>query len=177
MPLPRIHTITLLASAIAMAYATPSMGLGLGRLTVQSALGQPLSAQIELTSAAKEELDSIAARVADPSLYRQNNLSYQGVLSRARVTVERNQNGQAFLRVVTTAPVNEPYLDLMLEMNWSAGRVVREYTFLLDPPGIAAPTPAVEPVAPRTAGAAPRAAPAAQPAPRATEARESTREA
>src|SRR5206468_2039822 len=118
----------------------------------------------ELTSAAKEELDSIAARVADPTLYRQNNLTYQGVLSRARVSVERTANGQAFLRVVTAAPVNEPYLDLMLELNWSAGRVVREYTFLLDPPGIAAPTPAVEPVAPRTAGAAPRGAHPGRPA-------------
>ncbi|HZQ62204.1 MAG TPA: FimV/HubP family polar landmark protein [Casimicrobiaceae bacterium] len=153
-----IHTISLLASAIALALPSSSMALGLGRLTVQSALGQPLSAQIELTSAAREELDSLAAKVADPTLYRQNNLTYQGVLSRARVTVERNSNGQAFLRVVTATPVNEPYLDLMVELNWAAGRVVREYTFLLDPPGVAAPTPAVEPVTPRAgAGSASRA--------------------
>ena len=65
--------------------------LGLGKLTVQSSLGQPLSAQIELTSASKEELDSLTAKVADPSLYRQNNLAYAPVLSRARVTVERTR--------------------------------------------------------------------------------------
>src|SRR4051794_29894644 len=169
-----IHTISVLASAIAMALPSTSTALGLGRLSVQSSLGQPLSAQIELTSASREELDSIAAKIADPALYRQNNLSYQGVLARARVTVERSANGQAFLKVSTLAPVNEPYLDLMVELNWAAGRVVREYTFLLDPPGVAAPTPAVEPVTPRTAGAAPRAAPAAAaPAARA-EARESS---
>jgi len=169
-----IHTISLLASAIAMALPSTSAALGLGRLSVQSSLGQPLSAQIELTSASREELDSIAAKIADPALYRQNNLSYQGVLARARVTVERSANGQAFLKVSTLAPVNEPYLDLMVELNWAAGRVVREYTFLLDPPGVAAPTPAVEPVTPRTAGAAPRATPAAAAPVARAEARESS---
>ncbi len=158
-----IHTISLLASAIALALPSTTLALGLGRLTVQSSLGQPLSAQIELTSATKDELDSLAAKVADPGLYRQNNLSYQGVLARARVTLERTQGGQAYLRVATVSPVNEPYLDLMVELNWSAGRVVREYTFLLDPPGLVAATPAVDPVAPaRGAGStAARAAPAA----------------
>src|SRR5512141_2614331 len=133
-------------------------------LTVQSSLGQPLSALIELTSAAPQELDSLAARIADPTLYRQNNLSYQGVLARARVTLERTQGGQAFLRVVTPTPVNEPYLDLMVELNWAAGRVLREYTFLLDPPGLAPPTPAVEPVTPVRAGASAPARSAAAPA-------------
>src|SRR5512140_615700 len=153
-----IHTISLLASAIAMALPSSSMALGLGRLTVQSSLGQPLSAQIELTSASRDELDSLAARVADPSLYRQNNLSYQGVLERARVTVDRNASGLPVLRVMTPTPVNEPYLDLMVELNWPAGRVVREYTFLLDPPGVTPPTPTVAPVAPLRAGSAPRVA-------------------
>ncbi len=166
-----IHTISVLASAIALALPSTGSALGLGRLTVQSSLGQPLSATIELTSAAPQELDSLAARVADPSLYRQNNLSYQGVLARARVTLERTQGGQAFLRVVTPTPVNEPYLDLMVELNWAAGRVLREYTFLLDPPGLAAPTPAVEPVTPVRAGtAAPARATAAPSTPARAEA-------
>ncbi len=60
--------------------------LGLGRLTVESALGQPLSAKIELLPGSKEELDSVVAKVADPALYRQNNLQYQAALSRARIT-------------------------------------------------------------------------------------------
>src|SRR4051794_40224795 len=135
------------------------LALGLGKLTVESSLGQPLSARIELTSASKEELDSLSAKVADPGLYRQNNLAYQAVLARARVTLERTATGQAYLNVITTGAVNEPYLDLMVEMNWAAGRVVREYTFLLDPPGVA-PQP-VEPVAPLRAGSPPPRAPVA----------------
>lgn len=151
---------------LAGALALPGFlhALGLGRLTVQSALGQPLSAQIELTSAARDELDSLSVRIADPALYRQNNLAYNSVLSRAKITVERNAAGDAYLRIVTPAPVNEPYLDLMVEVNWAAGRLVREYTFLLDPPGaVASP---VDPVAPARTGAAPARAPAAQPAAR-----------
>src|SRR4051794_11140275 len=93
-------TLTVIAAALAL--PSPAFALGLGKLNVQSALGQPLSAQIELTSAAREELDSISAKVADPGLYRQNNLTYQGVLTRARVSVERSANGESFLRVVTS---------------------------------------------------------------------------
>src|SRR5512143_2537160 len=109
-----ILSLSLIASALAISGSAAA--LGLGRLTVQSSLGQPLSATIELTSAQREELDSLAAKVADPSLYRQNNLAYQGVLARARVSVERTPDGNAYLKVTTPAAVNEPYLDLLVEI-------------------------------------------------------------
>jgi len=152
-----ILSLTLIAAALAVPGTATS--LGLGKLTVQSGLGQPLSAQIELTSIAKDELVSLSARVADPSLYRQNNLAYQGVLSRARVAVERLPSGEALLRVTTPGSVVEPYLDLLVEVNWASGRVVRAYTFLLDPPGTAVPVASIEPVTPARIGSgAPAAA-------------------
>ena len=151
-----ILSLTLLAAVLALPGTAAS--LGLGRLTLQSSLGQPLSAQIELTSVAKEELDSVTARIGDVSLYRQNNLAYQGVLSRARVSIERLPSGEAILKVTTSASVAEPYLDLLVEINWASGRVVRAYTFLLDPPGAPAPVATIDPVTPARAGApAPRA--------------------
>ncbi len=153
-----ILSLTLLAAALAMPGIASS--LGLGRLTLQSSLGQPLSAQIELTAVAPDELGSVTARVADSSLYRQNNLAYQGVLSRARVTMERLPNGNAILKVTTPASVVEPFLDLLVEVSWASGRVVRAYTFLLDPPGMPAAT-SVDPVTPPRAGAPRAAAPAA----------------
>jgi len=154
-----VFTLSLLAAA--MAFSGTSAALGLGNLTVTSALGQPLAARIELTSVAKEELDSLSARVADASLYRQNNLAYPGVLSAARVTVERDANGQPYLRIRTNTPVSEPFLDLLVEINWASGRLVRDYTFLLDPPGSTMMAAPAEPVAPERTGAAPaRAAPA-----------------
>jgi hypothetical protein len=70
-----VFRMTLLAAALAA--ASGAHALGLGRLTVESSLGQPLSARIELTSASRDELDTLTARVADPSLYRQNNMQFQ----------------------------------------------------------------------------------------------------
>jgi len=90
-----IFTYTLVASALAL--PAPAHSLALGKLTVLSALGQPLSAQIELAAATREELESLTAKVADSSLYRQNNLSYQGVLTRTRIAVERTPDGRAIL--------------------------------------------------------------------------------
>src|SRR4051812_20386667 len=156
-----IFTYSLLAGALAL--PGHALALGLGKLTVESALGQPLSARIELTSVTREDLDSLRARIADPSLYRQNNLTYQGTLSRARVALEGG-TGTPFLRVTSPVSVQEPSLDLLVELDWASGRVVREYTFLLDPPGLP-PAGATEPVTPARAGTPARTG--AAPAPRA----------
>ena len=110
-----ILSLTLLAAALALPGTAASVGLG--RMTLQSSLGQPLSAQIELTSVTNEDLSSVTARIADASLYRQNSLTYQGVLSRARVTIDRLPNGGAILKVTTPTSVSEPYLDLLIEVN------------------------------------------------------------
>ncbi len=147
-------TYGLVAGALAL--PGPALALGLGKLTVDSSLGQPLSARIELTSATKDEIDSLSARVADPGLYRQNNLTYQGALSRTRITLE-NVSGTPYLRVTSPVSVQEPFLDLMVELNWASGRVVREYTFLLDPPGSNTAVAAADPVTPARVGTAPRA--------------------
>ena len=159
--------------ALALALPGSAYALGLGKLTVDSALGQPLSARVDLTSASREEIDTLTARIADPSLYRQNNLTYQGALARARVAVETGADGITYLRISSPVSVLEPYLDLIVEVSWASGRVVRDYTLLLDPPGVGMPSP-VEPMAPMrqgTGAAAPMsrgsAAPAASAAPRA----------
>ena len=144
-----IFTYSLVAGALA--FHGHALALGLGKLTVDSALGQPLSARIELTSVTKEDLDSLRAKVADPSLYQQNNLTYQATLSRARVSLE-SSGGSPYLRVTSPVSVQEPFLDLLVELDWASGRVVREYTFLLDPPGMPTAAGAAEPVAPARAG-------------------------
>ncbi|HSC23622.1 MAG TPA: FimV/HubP family polar landmark protein, partial [Casimicrobiaceae bacterium] len=149
-----IFTYSLVAGALA--FHGHALALGLGKLTVESALGQPLSARIELTSVTKDDLDSLRARIADPGAYRQNNLTYQATLSRARVSLE-NAGGQPYLKVTSPVSVQEPFLDLLVELDWAAGRVVREYTFLLDPPGMPM-AGASEPVTPARAGTPARTA-------------------
>ncbi len=163
----------LVALALALALPGSALALGLGKLTIDSALGEPLSARVDLTSATREELDTLTARIADPSIYRQNNLTYQAALARTRVIVETGSDGVPYLRVSSPVSVLEPFLDLIVEVNWSSGRVVRDYTLLLDPPGInrggtAAP---MAPLRQGTGAASPparaSAAPSAASAPRA----------
>ncbi|HEX4523038.1 MAG TPA: FimV/HubP family polar landmark protein [Casimicrobiaceae bacterium] len=155
-------TCGLLAGALTLPVSV--FALGLGKLTVQSALGQPLSATIELTSAQKDELDTLRARIADPAVYRDNNVQYPSAMSRARIVVEQTANGAPYLRVTTSQAVNDAFLDLLVELNWATGRVVRDYTFLLDPPS-STETQAVEPTAPIRAQAGSAAAARAQAAP------------
>ncbi len=120
--------------------------LGLGKLNVTSALGQPLTGDIELILDQGETIESVRARVAGPELYRQQNLEYASSLQRVRITPQM-QGNRAVLSLSSTSPVQEPYLDLLVEVNSSTGRIVREYVFLLDPPG-AATAQAIEPSSP-----------------------------
>ncbi|HEV7412678.1 MAG TPA: FimV/HubP family polar landmark protein [Casimicrobiaceae bacterium] len=152
-------TCGLLAGALTLPVSV--FALGLGKLTVQSGLGQPLSATIELTSAQKDELDTLRARIADPAVYRDNNVQYPPAMSRARIVVEQTGNSAPYLRVTTSQAVNDAFLDLLVELNWATGRVVRDYTFLLDPPS-GTETQAVEPTAPIRAQAGAAAAARAQ---------------
>lgn len=142
---------------------------GLGRITVFSALGQPLRAEIEV-SAVKEEIPGMAARIAPADAFRDAGLEYAGILASVHVKMDKAPNGQPVIKLSTDRPVSEPFLDVLLELNWPAGRLVREYTFLLDPPEVTRQAPAAgtagaetAPVADKKAAAMP-AAEAAAPA-------------
>src|SRR5258706_45759 len=75
-----------------------ALALGLGRLTLGSALRQPLSARVELTAAQKDVIDTLQAKVADPSVYRDNKVQHPPSVCRARVSVEQKNNNQSTLR-------------------------------------------------------------------------------
>jgi pilus assembly protein FimV len=128
---------TLIATAIA-AIPYGSHAAGLGAINVFSGLGQPLRAEIEL-SATPQELQALTAKVASVDAFRQANLSYSKVMTGLRVTVEPRGQG-AVVKVVSDRPVNDPYLDLIVEINWATGRLHRGYTFLLDPVDVGSPT-------------------------------------
>jgi pilus assembly protein FimV len=148
--------LTLLPSVVGAA--------GLGRLNVLSALGQPLVG--ELVSVTREELGSLSARIASADAYQQANLQYNPALVGARVTVERRPNGQHFLKIISSRPVTEPFIDVLVELTWASGRLSREYTALLDPPGVGpAPAPVIAAVPESRPTPAPREQPAAVPAP------------
>lgn len=158
MKLKRFTTQLVAAGLIAVPLMADAAGLG--KLSITSALGQPLAAEIELFAADKAELDSLSASLASDQAFRDARVEFAPVLSSLRFTVEKKPNGKAVLKVSSSRPVNDPFIDMLVELNWGSGRLVREYTMLLDPPGLAAK----QTVAPVTA-VAPSNGPAAKPAP------------
>ena len=129
----------------------PAVAAGLGKLSVSSSLGQPLVAEIDLVSLQPGEFESLTARVASPDSYRDAKIEYGSVLRLLRFTVDKRPNGQPILKLSSIAPVNEPFVDVLVELNWPSGRLLREYPILLDPPGFnqaQVTAPAVARVAP-----------------------------
>lgn len=107
----------------------------MGKLNVYSTLGQPLRAEIEL-SATPEELNGMTARLASPDSYKQAGMDFSPTLLGLRFNVEKRGESRSVIRLSSDRPINDPFVDVLLELNWGAGRLVREYTFLLDPPEV-----------------------------------------
>jgi pilus assembly protein FimV len=129
------------AAALALALGLPALdahALALGRVNVLSALGEPLRAEIEVPDINAEEAASLKASIASGDAFRAAGLEYNSALNGAQVTLKRRPNGSAYLSVTNDRPVNEPFVDLILETTWSTGRVVRDYTMLFDPPNVRA---------------------------------------
>jgi pilus assembly protein FimV len=125
-----------LASAIALLGSLASFeaqALALGRITVQSALGEPLRAEIDIADINAEEAASLKAGTASAETFRAAGLEYTAAIVDLQVSLQRRADGRAFLRLSSARPVNEPFVDLILEANWSSGRIVRDYTMLFDP--------------------------------------------
>ena len=157
-------TSQLMAAGL-MALPLMTHAAGLGNLSVTSALGQPLAAEIELLTADKAELDSLAATLASDQAFKDAHIDYAPVLSSLRFSVVKKSNGKAVLKVTSSRPINDPFIDMLIELNWASGRLVREYTLLLDPPGVAkAQTVKPVTVAPPQAATAPAPKPAPAPA-------------
>jgi pilus assembly protein FimV len=146
---------------------TALYALGLGEIRLNSALNQPFDAEIELVSAAQEDLAALRASLASSDTFLRYGLDRPAYLSDFTFRVVRS-GGKDVLKVTSPRPVTEPFVTLLVEANWPRGRLLREYTVLLDPP-VFAPTPAAsEPpvAAPRTSAPAKAAAPTrVEPAP------------
>ena len=110
-----------------------SYAAGLGKITVTSSLGQPLRAEIEL-SATRQELADMKVQLASPETFKQSGLDYATSLLSIKFSLDKRPNGRSIIKLTSDRPINDPFVDMLVELNWSTGRLVREYTFLLDPP-------------------------------------------
>jgi pilus assembly protein FimV len=159
-----------MAAAAVLAFpASNANALVLGRLNVLSALGEPLQAEIDVPQLSNEEADSLRTELASPDAFRAAGLEYNSALIGMQLTLQRRPGGRAVIRVTSNRPVNDPFVDLILQLTWSSGRVVRDYTILLDPPAMRQANPAANntPAQVPAPAAAPAPAPAFVPAPRA----------
>ena len=169
----RWRQVAVAAAAVCGLWGSSAMALSLGRITVQSALGEPLRAEVDLLDINAEEAASLQPSVASPESFKAAGLDYNPALSNLQASLRRRSDGRAYIRLSGERVINDPFVDLILETRWSSGRIVRDYTLLFDPPNLrttaaATPTPAQispPPVAsPPRPAAAPTPTPAAAPA-------------
>ena len=165
---PRVASLAIktLSSAVACAVllSPAASAAELGKITVLSAAGQPLRAEVELSVVKPGEATSLLAKLAPPDAYRQANVEFNPALNALTFAVE-NRNGKPFIRISSAQPVAEPMVDLLLELSSKSGRQVREYAFVLDTPE-ARQTRGAQVTAPVEPGKAKPAAAAADAAPK-----------
>ena len=139
--------ITMVAALVAACIGTEAHALGFGRMKVQSALGQPLRAEVELIDANSSNL---RAGTAPASAYAQKGLEFSSTAKGIRASVRKMPNGRAVLVLSSDAPINEPFVDVVLQASDGSGSVIRDFSLLLDPPATTrAPVNVVEPATPR----------------------------
>jgi pilus assembly protein FimV len=130
-----VKSLTKIAVAVAGLYWAGVAGaVGFGDANVQSALGQPLHAEISLVNAGDvANKAALTARLASPEAFAAAGVQYPYGLSGLKLNVV-NQAGAYFVEVTSQDAVNDPFVSLLVELNWAEGRLMREYTLLLDPP-------------------------------------------
>jgi len=115
--------------------AGPAFALGLGQIEVKSQRDQPLLAEIPIISSDPTELEQLQARLASPETFARIGLEPpHGVVSDLQFTIALDAQGRPVIRVTSTVPVQQPLLTFLLEVDWGQGRLVREYSALLDAP-------------------------------------------
>ncbi|MGB5834687.1 MAG: fimbrial protein FimV, partial [Thiohalocapsa sp.] len=114
--------------------ASTAAALGLGGLRAQSALNQPFYAEIALSDVKTDELDTVKARLASREDFSEAGAERPHFLTRLKFTPMIGPSGEAIVQVTSREPIREPYLDFLIEVLWPQGRMVKEYTVLMDPP-------------------------------------------
>src|SRR3546814_5351747 len=118
-----------------------AFALGRGQITVKSERGEPLLAEIAIISSAPGELENLQARRASPETFARVGLEPpDSTVSGLQFTVALDPQCRPVIRVTSAEPINASLLTFLLEVDWGQGRLVREYSALLDAPEtVAAP--------------------------------------
>ncbi|MHB8454855.1 MAG: FimV/HubP family polar landmark protein [Acidiferrobacterales bacterium] len=138
--------------------------LGLGRLVVRSGLDEPLNGEIDIIDPTPQELKTLSPSLASRSDFDDAGIDRPSFLSTIKYAIAQHKNGSYYIRLTTDAPIDEPFIHTLLQVDWAGGHLIREYTALLDPPHwVAGEQPEIE--APAVAETVPAPVPAPAPAP------------
>lgn len=160
--------LSYLSAALLALASSSALALGLGDIRVLSKPGQPLLAEIPVVSADPSELENLRVALASPVTFERVGLQRPtGLVSELQFELTRNAQGRAVVRVTSQAPVETPSLSFLIEADWGQGRLVREYSALVDAPSSALAVAEPEIVAPagtlsNTIAREPAAAPVAE---------------
>lgn len=114
--------------------ASPLMALGLGEISLESYLNEPLRAEVDLLNVQGLHEDQIRIRLATSEDFKRMGVDRAYFLTSISFDVEVDDNGRGRIVLTSEDPVLEPYLDFIVEARWPSGRLLREYTVLVDPP-------------------------------------------
>jgi pilus assembly protein FimV len=144
-----------------------ALSLGLGEIRLNSYLNQPMNAEIALSLSSRAELDTLSVELASLESFQRYGLDRPAYFDDLRFQVRPTGPASAVVQVTSTRPMVEPFLTFLVEARWSGGRILREYTVLLDPPVfLPTPEPEVAPaLAPAPAPVVERPSSAVDPAP------------
>lgn len=160
--MPRVQRAAILFLAVCLPLT--ALALGLGEIQLRSALNQPLAASIPISTDSSDELADLRVSLASPETFQRFGLDRPAYLEGVSFQVRR-EGGVPVIQVSSPEPIGEPFVSLLLDVSWPQGRLLREYTVLLDPPTFAdQPAPPPVAVAPAPAPTAPASAPIRRPA-------------
>lgn len=159
----RVRQLLLTLASGSALYSGMAPALGLGEISLHSALNQPLEAEIELLQIGDLNADEVKVRLASAEDFNRSGVDRFMFLNDLRFTPVL-RGGRSTIRVVSSKPVREPYLNFIVEVQRPGGSLLREYTLLIDPPGSSAYNPVAS--TPQPARYAESPAPARVEAPR-----------
>jgi len=177
--MPRMMLMACLLSVSSL-WPSLSSALGLGEIHLYSALNEPMNAEIDLISATPDELAALHAALAGRDAFARYGIDHPPFLSSLTFKVSKSKDGRDVLQVHSSDSIPEPFVTFLVEVNWARGRLMREYTVLLDPPvytpgenpnstaPVTAPAVAGTPAATAAPATARKPGPTAKPAPAAS---------
>ena len=122
-----------------------AQALTLGPFSVESALGQPLRAAVEITQYRVEDLQKLTVKLAEPASFEQAGMRFHPALVGLQARLEFRGDGKPYMALIGTTPVTEHFIDVIVEAQWPSGRLAMNYTLLVSPVGAPKAIPDLNP--------------------------------